>query len=175
MHLQKTKDYSSIDLQAVKTHLQIVSGDTSYDTELEHLIKAAVNIAENYIGQSIVPTTTLLTDNCIHGIYYTVPEPDIIISGITATTEAGETKVITGFKQFKYASYTLLEFKNSLNAEVLEIEYKSGYQEIPADILAALFIKIGELFDGDRSGLIPTNVRESKTFYRLLTPYLNMI
>lgn len=171
MHVSTTKSYSNISLSEVKEACKIASSDSTYDGEILSLIKASVNLTEKYIGRNIVATTTTLTDNCVRGRWYKIPEPDITLSGVTAVDAMGTTTVITGSTIHKSCNYTMVKFPMFVNAEVLTIVYTSGTSdEIEAVLKRAIIVKIQELMDqGDQWKL--NTFFNSKTWERLLAPY----
>ncbi|HYG03023.1 MAG TPA: hypothetical protein VD927_11305 [Chryseosolibacter sp.] len=170
------KDFSAFELAEIKEDLNIYSGDTSFNSQLNRCIASAVEIAEKEIGFDIALTTNRQTDYCVNGTCYTVYEPNISISGITGTTNNIQT-AITGFTTYKGFQYTTIKFDTSINVDELNIIYQSGYalDKVPYDIKRAISIKTAELFDVDRSGYVSNSVRESKAFKRILSHYTNLL
>lgn len=174
MYTSKTKTYNNFSISELKEDLRIHSTDSTYDSELMRILKASISIAEKTISGDIVPTTNTLTDYCIYGCYYQINEPNITISSITQTNQAGVQSSVTGYTVYKFSSYTLLKF-TSLNAETLNIVYTSGYSVLPDDLKRAIVIKAGELFDIEKNGYVQSNMKESKAFMRIISPYTNMV
>ncbi|SKC53535.1 hypothetical protein [Ohtaekwangia koreensis] len=173
MYISKTKTYSNlISLTEVKQDLKIHESDDSSNAELQRLIKVALTEAEKFTSIDIVPTVNTLEDYCIYGCWYELPEPSINIIGISAFTESNIMTVLTGYSLYKFNNFTHLKFNNSLNAHKLMIEYSAGYSTLPDDIKHAIKLKIGEYFDVEKNGYIPTNLQKSKSFERLLSPYI---
>jgi hypothetical protein len=176
MYITKTKTYSTLSISEVKENLRIHSTDSSYDSELQRLLKSAIGIAEKKISGDIVPTVNTLEDYCVYGCYYQINEPSISVSAITATNLAtGAQAQITDYIVYKFSSYTVLRFNTSISADVLTIVYRSGFSTIPDDLRTAIKLKIGELFDIEKNGYVSTNLRESKAFDRIISPYMNLV
>ena len=178
MYISKTKTYSQLSLSELKEDLRIY--DSSFDAELTRLIKSAVAYTEKQIQSDIVTTVNNLEDYDFNGSSFKINEPNISVTSIQVTNDvystpfsynlSGDSYVIE-----KYNQYTLINFKNSVNAERINITYTSGLSSIPEDLKRAIFIMVGWLFDQDKNGVISSGVQETKTFQRLITHYINII
>lgn len=175
MYVTQTKSYNSIvSLNDLKQHLRIDENDSTYDAELIRLSKVAIIMAEKYTQADLSATVTLLEDYCINSNCYEVGESNINVIGITGAT-ASDTFIVSDYSVQKFSSYTRIKFNNNVKADTIKIRYSSGYSvgTFPIDIKHAILIKVAELFDVDRQNHIATNIKPSKTFERLLAPYVN--
>lgn len=171
MYKSKTKTYSNISLDEIKEDLRIAQSDNSYNGQITRLLKSAVDIAEKFIAQDIVPTTTVQEDYNINCSWYQINVPNITVTEILKD----DVTPITGYSLYKFKQYTLINFYNILTADKVKITYTSGSAVIPPSILRAISIKTAELFDADRSGYVNGAMKETKAFERLLSPYINLI
>lgn len=175
MNIQKIKSYNAFSLDELKEHLNISANVNRYDGELKRLIKTAVSIAEKYIQEDIAYTTNVLTDYEVSNSEYRIAQPNIVISSISGITD-NEVSSISGYSIQKYSSFTLIKFAEKISVDELIISYTSGYASgVPSDLTAAIFIKIAELFEVDKTGYVAGTIRESKAFQRILSSYINLI
>lgn len=180
MYISKTKNYSILPLSEVKEDLRVVLTDTTYDAELNRLIKSSIAAIEKRISGDLVLTTNFLEDYNFCGYCYQVNEPNIIVSAITITNNIDTTPTSysinpSGYSIQKYNQYTLIKFKQSITAQKMNITYNSGYAVLPDDLKRAIIMLTSQYFDIDKSGYVSTNISETKAIDRLLTPYINII
>lgn len=174
MFIEKNKTYTALALSEVKEHLKIDDSDTSFDSELNRVIKSSILSTEKLIAGDIATSTCTLTDYCVYSNWYRIEEPSISITSISATTSTGDVSTISGYTIYKYSSYTLIKFDTSVNAETLVINYTSGMATIPEDLKSALLIKIGMLFDIEKSGYVGNSIRETQAYNRIISSYMNL-
>ena len=173
MYISKIKTYTNlIPLTEVKQDLKIHESDDSSNAEISRLTKVALMEAEKYTSMDIAPTINTLTDYCIYGCWYELPEPNVTILGISAFTETNVMTIVTGYSQYLFNNFTRLKFNPSINAHRLVINYSAGYATLPDDIKHAIKLKIGEYFDVEKNGYIPNTLIKSRAFERLLSPYI---
>lgn len=170
MKVTKTKNYNLVSVDEAKQHLRIPIEDTSNDVYIQTLIKVATRIAEEYIGDDVVETTTTLEDYDINDSCYVIYSPNVEVVSISGDT------AITGYTVHNFYNYSRVYFGNFINVKTLVIKYKSGYNnEDNFDIKHAILLKIGELFDVDRNNYVTSNMKETRAFEYLLNPYRILI
>jgi hypothetical protein len=173
MYTTKTKTYSGLlSLAEIKEHLHIDASDSSYDSELLRLTRTAISLAEKHCQIDLVSTTAVLEDYGVASWCYDIMESNISIAGITGTTNDVST-AISSYEIQKYNSYTRLVFDSCISADKIVISYVSGSQSLPLEVIHAVKIKVGELFDIDRNGYTANTLKASRAFERLLAPYVN--
>ncbi|MFW6015325.1 MAG: head-tail connector protein [bacterium] len=142
-------------------HLRVEMGDD--DKLINRLIKSATKLAEDYIEKDIAYKA--------HTVIGTTDEEGIItFENVTNFIEIEDFK-IEGIEHtnynFNYDDHTLI-----IDAELsgdFELIYTTGYiYNFDESIRTAIFIKIGELYDVDRSNYTLSNQRISNNFERIL-------
>ena len=68
-----------------------------------------------------------------------------------------------------------LEFDTYLDTDPLIVTFKTGYATCPEDIKQAILIKIGDLYDSERSSYTFTSSRDTKAFEKMLDSYKILI
>lgn len=181
MYISKTKTYS-YSLAEMKSDLMIHYSDETRNGEVDRFYKSAVSSIEKIIASDIVPTVNQLEDYDYSGSIYQINEPNIVISAITVTNNISTTPTSysitsTGYTIQKYNQYTLIKFKNSFVADVINITYSSGYgaSAIPLDLKRAIVMMTAQLMDVDRQGYVSNGVVQTKAIDRLISPYINLI
>lgn len=180
MYISKQKDYRIIPISEIKQDLRIDQNDNSYNQELQRLAQASIAAIEKRIQSDIVPTINSLEDYSFAGYQYQINEPNIILSAITYTQNL-ETNPITytasngQYTMKKFNQYTLIKFKQTFQADQINIVYTSGYNSIPDDLKRAVIMLVAQYFDVDKSGYVNNGMIESKAIDRLISPYCNYI
>lgn len=170
MKISKQKNYNLITVDEVKQHLRIPLEDTSNDVYISTLIKAATRIAEEYIGDDIAETTTTIEDYDISDNNYVIHSPNAEILSIS-----GDTTEILNHSVYNFYNYSRVYFPEYITVKKLKLVYKSGNIENNFDIKHAILLKIGELYDVDRSNYTSNTMKETRAFESLLNPYRILI
>jgi len=164
--ISKVKDYSSFSNADIEKGLRLDSGSTT-EYELEYL-KAAIQLAENYIADDIVLTTISLTVKEFSSDSITLLTSHLVsVSGVTIN---GVT--ISDYDINKYHSTTDLVFNSYYSGE-LKITYITGFSSIPFDIKRVIIVKTADLFDIERNGYMMQNYKENNVFEKVLNNYKN--
>ena len=171
-----------------KLHLRVDASDD--DALIDDLIKTARRHVEQRIWRSLIDTTLELTLECLPGgageIYLPFgPVDSIATFAYVATDGSGQTLNVT--TQIQKSLYTDPPFlvpayntnwpstRNQVAAAT--ITYVAGYgtagTDVPQDILAALYLLIGNLYENrENHPLVPVgSVTESTAIDALLGPY----
>lgn len=184
MNISKTKNYNNlIPLSDIKRHLRIDESSSDYDQELRSLATVALTDVENFAQFDIVPTVSLIEDDCVFGYNYQLDEPNIILSGITAQTinstnnQVISTRIIdvVDCRIIKGNQYTIVKFPTSIQADRLFIQYSSGSSTLKQNIKQAALLRIAYYFDADRQGAAVQQHYNTKAFERLLTNESNLL
>lgn len=179
MYINKIKKYN-YSLSELKQDLNIHQTDDSQNGSIDRYYKSAISHIEKRIAGDIVPTINQLEDYCFYGYCYQINEPNVLVTGVTITNNIDTIPIAytitsTGFTIQKYNQYTLIKFKRSIQAEKININYSSGFNQVPVDLKRAIVMMTAQLFDIDRQGFISNALVETKTIDRLITPYINYI
>lgn len=176
MVITKTKGsnaYNLFSLSEIKEYGGIAADDSTYDSILRRLIKTSVDECEDFIGDDIAITTSVLqVDSFLTPFFFTeyeVPKTNITITSITKTVN-GVTSTVSAstYSVEKYSNYTLIRFDPAVTGDVLKINYTSGYStSVPETIKQAVAIRVFQHLDKDEKWF----VNDTKTFERLLYPF----
>jgi len=167
MYSTKTKIYN-IPLSDIKEDLRIAPSDTTYDNQLNRLVKSAIHIAESYTGFDLVPTITHLYDYDFAGDTYFINQPLANVTGVTDGVNQ-----ITGYTIMYKHFGTTIQFNKSIDVKQLKISYTTG-GVLPPDVQRAISIKVAELFDVDVNGYTQ-GLQATQAFERLLSTHRNYI
>lgn len=164
----KTKLTYPVTLDEAKRHLRVVERFELDDDYISRLIFAATKKAEEYIGKDISLTSNVLTiDNfCSDTLFYDEGNFYSLTSVVIDNSTNITPKKTRAFKNGFY-----LEFDTYLDTDPLIITFKTGYAVCPEDIKQAILIKIGDLYDGERSSYTFTSSRDTKAFEKMLDSY----
>lgn len=169
MPISKTKSLYHVSLNEAKRHLRIETDYTEDDDYINALIKAASNYCENYIGKDITYTTNEYNIFDFTGDIIRIDEGNLIevqsvISDASVSLDIGVTK--------KFYNYFEIELTDTVSYTSdytpLTVNFTTGYNEneCPAEIVQAIYIKITDLYDEERSDYVwsgkpKTNVVET--------------
>lgn len=172
--LTKTKLYYPVTLEEAKRHLRVDDTFVLDDDYITALIQAATKKAEEYIGKDIALTNNVLLLDNYSGdtLFY---EEGFFNSLTSVVTDSSS--LVVPSKTRKYLNAFYLEFTNYMDADPLTVTFKTGFTqgECPLDIKQAILIKIGDLYDGERSSYTFTSSRDTKAFERMLDSYKILI
>ena len=148
-------------------HLRLESSDDN--NAVQRLIRSATRLAENYTDMNIALREHTLIDNTDNGdIVFTANNFRKIESVKIDGSEYSEFDIldITTFND-NYNTY-LLDLKGA--AGEVELKYTTGFAQNECDesIQTAILLKVGELYDVDRSGYVFNNYRSTNSFERIL-------
>jgi hypothetical protein len=173
MKLQKTKTYP-FSLNEYKKHLRYSESENYFNDEVRTLIKDSFDQIEGDIQMDVVPTVTSLTDYCIKKDTYWIKQPNVVVTGITATSCTGVVSVITGYSYLYFQHSTLLKFDECVDAEILNITYSSGSSTPPLRLMRASKLLVGYYHDVDRSTIATGSHRPTEAYYRLISPFIHI-
>lgn len=118
----------------LKAHLRITSNDL--DSELTQKLLASVAAAEHHIGKTIIPST--VTDTHKFASSFTLRAPVIALESVAVDG------VVLSPEDYELNGQ-VLDIKGSGSRVV--IKYESGYQPVPADMMAAILLHASSLFN----------------------------
>jgi hypothetical protein len=175
--IAKTKTLYPIDLSTCKYHLHMDPSDndwSSNDVYLNSLIKAATQMAENYIEKDIALTACVAEVNLFSGSSVTINEGNLVSVG------AIYDKYNHVFTTVRDIDRNTDSFTLQLNTLVspstdLQINFVTGFDGsanvCPEALKQIILIKIGDLYDSERSSYAFNGARKSEIFYQMLQPY----
>lgn len=141
-------------LAELKAHLRITSND--FDVMLESYLRAAINVAEHYIGKVIARSEFLFS-----GIY----SHEVILKAPVLEVQSVE---VDGVELYGCSlSGNTLTLPEEVEGETVAVMYESGMVQVPYDIKAAIMLIAARLFNNPADSVesLPT---ASKA---LLAPY----
>lgn len=174
----KEKDYSSIVLSLMKSHLNV---DTDFNDDDELILaqmEESFGLAEDYTGIDIADTLNelkyidfdsdcLVVDEAPFQSIESISYIDSDSNTVTLTSDDYKIKV-------ERIRFTIM-LNSSLSTSELTVKFKTGYCEttLPRSIKAALFIKTNDLYDMERtSHTVGVNFRSTEAFERSLRGYV---
>jgi len=166
----KTKTDYPVSLAEAKRHLRVDKDFYDDDDYIQGLIYAGTQKAEEYIGKDIALTTTVLD-------LYDFIGNDIVLDDanfVELTSIVTDSSVAISSSEVRsYYNFTYIALSTSADADPLTVTYKTGYElgDCPAVIKQAILIKVGDLYDVDRSSYTLGIFKEGKAFERLLDSY----
>ena len=173
--IAKTKTEYHVTLAEAKRHLRGLDNEFNEEDEyLRDTIKAAVEMAEGEIGKDIATTTNVLTLNEFTGGEVKVNEGNLI--SITSITDDGA--ALSDFTTYVYRDYFRVELDTDVDSDQLVATFQTGYDKgkLPFAIKHAILIKVGDLYDVERSSRIIGSIfADSGAFERYLAPFKSMV
>tara|TARA_R110001606_G_scaffold395513_6_gene567926 strand:+ start:109 stop:636 length:528 start_codon:yes stop_codon:yes gene_type:complete len=170
--IESNRIYTGITLSEVKKHLRITHD--LEDTSISAITNTAYHIAEDYIFSKIAITDVQEITNSYTGQWYRISEANIInaqdFSGYTVTVDGVEVDVIEVYQE-KFS--TVIKLATYVNDSKLIVSYQAGLTDLPLPIKQAILVKVGELFDMDRSGYT-VSLSKSNLFELLLNNYISL-
>lgn len=150
--ITKVKSDYFLTLSEVKQHLRVDTDDE--DNYIYQLIKAAVNHAEQYIQKDIAVTTNTLVIKDFSGSCIEVDDGNLV--SITSITDEDLTSyLLAQYTLNRYDSHFTIEFNDGVyfSDKDITVVYVTGYtaSTLPASIRQAIYIKIADLYDVDRT------------------------
>ena len=155
-----------ITLAEAKLFLRI--NGTAQDDLITELITVTREIAEEYMGRSIVEQTwQMIFDDAISGNIPLLRCPIVAISSVKSIDEDdAETVIDTGLYSLNSDEEIVLE--NYISGHKIEIEYTAGYTTVPTTIKQGMLMHIVAMHD-DRTNLkLPKLSMEFYNPYRIL-------
>jgi len=166
----KTKTFYPVSLVEAKRHLRVDEDFHIDDAYIQGIVYAATQKAEEYIGKDIALTTNVLElyDFIGNDIVLDEANFDSVSSIVTDTSVAVSTSEVR-----KYYNHTYIELATDVDSDPLTLTYITGYRELecPAIIKQAILMKVGDLYDIDRTSYTLSVFREGKAFERLLDSF----
>lgn len=148
-------------------HLRVEEGD---DTSIiNRFIKAATSLTENYVEFDIALSEYTVTGTTVSG-YIPVKASSfrsvksVKINGTPVSDSDWE---VINIRDYEYT----VDIKLDISAEsTYEIVYKTGFTSSECDesIRTAIFLKLGELYDIDRSNYTTNTYKTTSQFERIL-------
>lgn len=165
--ITKTKLSYPITLEEAKRHLRVDDTFDQDDDYITRLIRVATQKAEEYIGKDIALTSNVLVvdDWCSDTFYYDEGNFQSLTSFITDSSV-----LLTPEKTRAYRNGFYLEFSTYYDTDYVTVTFRTGYVQgtCPEDIKQAILIKIGDLYDGERSSYTFTSSKETRAYERML-------
>ncbi len=169
--ISKTKSDYHVTLQEAKRHLRLDDDFTQDDDYIQSLIKAAHEIAENYIEKDITKTTDVLIRYDFAGGIIRVNEGNLV--SITSIEIAETETPLADFLTYVYRDSYQVDLDSTIDTTKLTLTFITGYLKdaCPYQIRQAILIKIGDLYDFDRASSVMTAVKQTGVFETLLNPF----
>lgn len=172
--ISKTKLYYPVTLTEAKRHLRVDEDFIQDDDYIQGLIAAATLKAESYIGKDVALTSNVIPfDNFMSDqIIFDEGNFNSLTSIITDASV-----LITPVKVRNYRNVLYIELPSFIDKNLITLTFKTGFDtgKCPADIKQAILIKIGDLYDGERSSYTFTSSRNTNAFERLLDSHKILI
>ena len=166
-----SQTYNHITLAEIKAQLRISTSFISDDTFLQTLLLVATDMAGNYI-ENVIPLTDLQTNvKNFSGSCISIPKGNFkSITSITYTDRNNSVITVTGYEITDNEFGFDVEFTTSIDAELLTVNYKCGFDAITIKpvIKQAILIKITDLYDIERASYNAGNFQQNKAFESLL-------
>jgi len=166
----KVKTDYLITLAEAKSHLRV---DTSAeDNYISDLIKSAVNFAENYIDKDIATTTNTAVLKDFGGTLIEIDEGNLI--SITSIKDEAGTVLAYDSNLDIYDSSFIVELTNNLSIQDVTAVFVTGYSvsTLPPAIRQAIYIKLSDLYDVERSSAMFNTIQTNHVFESLLNYYV---
>lgn len=174
-----TPPVHEIDLDLVKAHLRVDHDDD--DTLIGAFVGAAVSHIDGrqgWLGRAIWPQTLELRQNVFcspirlpYGPATTVVTVKYVDPDGTEQTLASDQYVLTNAGELDRA-YNASWPNLRGDAEGVRVRYTAGYETLPASILSAVLIMVGDLYKSREStGADGQAVQMSTTVQNLLAPF----
>lgn len=141
----KNKTIYPISLDEIKTQLRIPVSDTSEDTYLTAVSKAATEAAEAYIGKDIAKTINTIKFYDFCGTYVRFYTGGNVIgdqlTSVSYIDDNGDSQTVTPKNVFFDHYSCLVEFNNYIDTDKLTIVYDSGYYDTDDNSICPELIK----------------------------------
>lgn len=163
--IKKTIIAQPVTYEEAYKHLKLEPGED--EGLVNRLVRASTQLAENYIEKSIAKTENIVALKSLYGNYIRVTEWNFL--GMV-TIKVADEELSGGFSVIAYQDHFIITLDTPLNGYDVEIKYHSGYlpTDCPEDIKQAILLKVGELYDMDRSGYVTQTYRSTGTFEAIL-------
>lgn len=167
--MKLSKNYTLINLNDIKQHLNIDVEFHDDNQLLSNYIKSATNDVENYIGYDVAYTYNEDYHYDFSASEIRIEETTANKTGITVTYDS---TVLTGLTTQKYLNYLIVKLPDTITSTELKVNYYTGYQEnIPDGILQAIKLRTGDYYDIHRSSYTNSSYKESKIWEYGLNGY----
>jgi uncharacterized phiE125 gp8 family phage protein len=169
--LTKVKTDYLINLSEAKAHLRVDTTDE--DAYISQLIKAAVQAAEQYINKDIAQTENTLVIEYFNGYGIEVDEGHL--QAITSLKDESNTDVAYE-NLMVYDSLFKLTVSDFIPVQTITLKFNTGFTDstLPPLIRQAIYVKIADLYDSQRSGIQFNTMQYAKVFETLLNPFMAM-
>lgn len=169
-----------ITLSEAKAHLRVVYADD--DAQIEMMIKAARQMAEEYLQRALMPQTLrVILDDFTAPVRLPWPPFAELLSvaytdaaGVPATVDIGD---ITADYRSGLANLRAT-WPSTASGSQVTIQYKAGYLDaisVPAPIKAWMLLLIGTLYENRESVVVGTGINAAElpggVWDRLVQPY----
>lgn len=163
--IRKTKLEYPVTVTEAWQHLRLDPGE---DQELiTRLIHASTALAENYVEKSIARTENVLELKGFSGSEILVDEANFIS---IVSIQTSETTPVTDYSVEATENDFLITLSAPFPETNLTITFLTGFAQVdcPEDFKTAILVKMGELYDIDRSGYLAQNYKPTGTFESIL-------
>lgn len=169
--INKVKTLYHVSLAEAKKQIRLDDDFTQDDGQILALIKAATEIAENFIKKDIAKTTNVLTRYDFSGGWIRILEGNLI--SITSIEIKETPTPLSNFTTYVYRDYFKIELDSPVDTEELTVTFETGFDanKLPAPIKTAILIKIADLYDMQRSSFVFVSNKDTGIFETLLLPY----
>lgn len=169
MHLKliATIGEEPVPLELAKSHLRVVG--THDDGLIERYVKAARKAAENYINQAIVLARYEQTGDRLERSFELLKHPVQQVESIYW----GEYQYIETDYHVR-SNYLYLPVVDGLEPafDAGKVTYTAGFEEVPEDIVSAILLILGHLYENRESVVVGVTVTEVPMGAKwLLDPY----
>ncbi len=169
--LTKVKTNYIISLAEAKAHLRVDTTDE--DAYITQLLKAAVQAAETYINKDIALTTNTLVLNYFAG--YSVEVDEGHLKEINSFKDANNNSIAYG-DLCVYDSSFKFYLNQSIDIQNVTLVFTTGFNSdtLPPLIRQAIYVKLADLYDSQRSSIQFNTMQNARVFETLLNPFVSM-
>lgn len=168
--ISKTKSVYPVLKEEAKKHLRLDDDFTDDDEYVNLLIGTATQVAEDYIEKDIAKTSNTLKLKDFYGSTIELNEGNFL--SVTSIGDA-EGNSYANYVVYVYDSYVVIKLESNISTTELTVEFETGYEKgtCPMPIRKAILVKVGDLYDIDRSSYVSTSIRNTGVFEALLNKY----
>lgn len=168
--LSKTKSTYPVTKEEAKKHLRLDDDFTDDDEYVNLLVETATQVAEDYIEKDIAKTSNILKLKDFYGGTIELNEGNLLTID---SIEDADGNTYSNYIVYVYDSYVIVELEGYVSTTELTVEYTTGYEKgtCPMPIRKAILIKVGDLYDIDRSSYVSSGIRNTGVFEALLNKY----
>lgn len=134
-------------LELVKQHLEYEDDDR--DTLIQQYMNAAKAWVENYTSRKLAVSAVAQTLDSFGGYILLTRAPFVSLTGVGYVDAEGAPQTVTGARLLNGRIYPPATGWPSVSDYTgVTVTYQAGYDEVPADLISAQLLLIGDMFAG---------------------------